>query len=85
MRTKIIAPKIIPTISKTDKPFFEFDELLSELEAVWLPPPDPGCRGLLRDRPGGGGVKGGGGGAGLLSNELPSYLFYVDDIFKYIM
>lgn len=85
MRTKIIAPKIIPTIAKTGKPLFEWDELPSELGAVWVPPLDPGCLGLLRDLPGGGGVKGGGGGAGLWSNEFPSYLFYVEDTFKNIM
>lgn len=84
MRTKIIAPKIIPTIAKTGKPLFEWGELLSELGAVWVPvpPPDAGCLGLLRDLPGGGGVKGGGGGAGLLSNEFPSDLFYVEEISK---
>lgn len=77
MRTKIIAPRIIPTIAKTGKPLFEWDELPSELGAVWVPLPDPGCFVPFRDLPGGGGVKGGGGGAGPLSNEFPSYLFYV--------
>lgn len=85
MRAIIIAPKIIPTITKTDKPLFEWDELVSELGAVWVPPPDPGCLELLRDLPGGGGVKGGGGGAGLSSNEFPSYLFYTVDVSKDVM
>lgn len=68
-------PRIMPTIGPTVNPLLEWDD--SPLEPCGGGPPDLARVRLVFDLPGGGGVYGGGGGAGPLSNEFPSYLFYL--------
>lgn len=68
-------PRIMPTIAPTVNPLLGWDD--SPLEPCGEGPPDLAWVRLAFDLPGGGGVYGGGGGAEPLSNEFPSYLFYL--------